>query len=150
MRQADAAVSNASWGESGQASRVPYMPPENPASIETEWLLILKWQKGMVSADQARGLGMSVSEIRWKVKSGKWQWIHRGVYATFSGELPWEARLWAVVLSIGGSAALSHGTAAELHGFGKGPVGPIHVTVPLPSEPGPTVWAARRDRPPDA
>ncbi|HEX3964432.1 MAG TPA: type IV toxin-antitoxin system AbiEi family antitoxin domain-containing protein [Trebonia sp.] len=116
-----------------------YMPPENPASIETEWLLILKWQKGMVSADQAGRLGMTAGEIRWKVKSGKWQWMYRGVYATFSGELPWEARLWAVVLSIGDSAALSHETAAELHGFGfgfsKGPAGPVHVTVPLASEP---------------
>lgn len=113
-----------------------YTPPENPASIETEWLLILKWQKGMVSADQARRLGMTAGEIRWKVKSAKWQWAYRGVYATFSGELPREARLWAVVLSIGDSAALSHETAAELHGFGKGSVDPVHVTVPLASDPG--------------
>jgi len=112
-----------------------YMPPERPVSIEAEWLLIHEWQKRMVSAAQARRLGMTAGEIRWKVKSGKWQWVYRGVYATFSGDLSWEARLWAAVLSIGDSAVLSHETAAELHGFGKGANGPIHVTVPLSSDP---------------
>jgi hypothetical protein len=112
-----------------------YMPPERPASIEAEWVLILEWQKRMVSAAQARRLGMTRGEIRWKVKSRKWQWVYRGVYATFSGDISREARLWAVVLGIGDSAVLSHETAAELHGFGEGADGPIHVTVPLPSDP---------------
>ena len=129
-------LNNATPGsELGQPCCMLYMPPENPASLEAEWLLILKWQKGIVSAHQARRLGMTSGEIRWKVKSAKWQAMYRGVYATFSGDLPWEARLWAAVLSIGDSAALSHESAAELHGFGKGSVDPVHVAVPLVSDP---------------
>jgi hypothetical protein len=118
------------------------MPPENPASVEAEWLLVLEGQKGMVSAAQALRLRMSPGEIRWRIQSGKWQRVYRGVYATFSGELSREARLWAVVLNIGDVAVLSHETAAELQGLGKGASGPVHVTVPLGSDP--ARWSALR------
>ncbi len=119
-----------------------YMPAEKPADIEAERLLVRKWQRGMISAAQARRLGMSPGEIRWKVESGKWQWVYRGVYAMFSGELSTEARLWAVVLNIGDSAVLSYETAAELHGFSMQAERQIHVTVPLASDP--ARWSGMR------
>jgi hypothetical protein len=121
---------------------MPYLPPDKPANPEAERLLICEWQRGMMSAAQARRLGMTPAEIRWKVESGKWQWVYRGVYATFSGEISREARLWAVVLSIGDRAALSHETAAELHGFSVRAERQIHVTVPLASQP--ARWSGMR------
>jgi hypothetical protein len=53
-----------------------------------------------------------------------------GIYATFSGEPPRDAWLWAAVLRAGPGAALSHQTAAELYGLLTGPAPMIHVTVP--------------------
>ena len=43
--------------------------------------------------------------------------MHRGVYATFSGEPGRLAVLWSAVLSAGAGALLSHQTAAELAGL---------------------------------
>lgn len=56
--------------------------------------------------------------------------MHAGVYATFSGDPPRDARLWAAVLRAGRQSALSHQTAAELHGLLDTPAALIHVTVP--------------------
>lgn len=98
-------------------------------------MLILHHQKQMISVAQAHAVGMSRGEIRWRVQSGHWQRVYRGVYATFSGELSREARLWAVVLRMGDDAALSHDSAAEQWGFGTGATGRIHVTVPAKSNP---------------
>lgn len=113
------------------------MPPPGSFSAEAEWAFILRTQRNVVSTAQARALGMTPDAILAKVKSGRWQRVHRGVYATFTGDLSREATLWAVVLYCGRNAVLSHQTAAEIHGFAPGP-GPgdrIHVTVPGASNP---------------
>lgn len=62
--------------------------------------------------------------------------MHRGVYATFTGDLSRAAKLWAAVLWAGPGAALSHETAAEIHGLIDRPIGPIHVSVPAERHPG--------------
>jgi hypothetical protein len=69
--------------------------------------------------------------INSKVRSGRWQRIHRGVYATFSGEPGREAMLWAAQLSAGPGAMLSYRTAAELGRLTDSPSSVIHVTVPV-------------------
>ncbi|HEY6785966.1 MAG TPA: type IV toxin-antitoxin system AbiEi family antitoxin domain-containing protein [Trebonia sp.] len=107
-----------------------YMPPEHPASVEGEWALLLSGQKKVISVAQARALGMTHDAIRWKVASGRWQRVYQGVYATFSGDLPRESRLWAVVLRCGEHTVLSHETAAEIQGLGQSRSSRIHVTVP--------------------
>jgi len=56
--------------------------------------------------------------------------MHRGVYATFSGEPPRLAQLWAAVLSAGPGAMLSHQTAAELARLTDKQSELVHVTVP--------------------
>jgi hypothetical protein len=56
--------------------------------------------------------------------------MHRGVYATFSGEPGSLAVLWAAVLGAGPGAMLSHQTAAELAGLTDKASDLIHVTVP--------------------
>jgi hypothetical protein len=68
--------------------------------------------------------------IDWKVRAGEWQRVHAGVYATFTGELPRRARMWAAVLYAGEGAVLSHQSAGELQGLVEKPASAMHVTVP--------------------
>lgn len=113
---------------------------------------IARCQGGVVTRQQALRTGMTAGAIVAKIKYGRWRQLYRGVYATFTGPLSRQARLWAAVLYAGNGARLSHETAAELHGLpgpagrpgvpsalgGPGvPVPPIHLTVP----------ASRRVRP---
>jgi hypothetical protein len=62
--------------------------------------------------------------------------LYKGVYATFTGTLSREGRMWAAVLGAGPGTALSHQTAAELHGLLTRPVSKIHLSVPIGRHPG--------------
>jgi very-short-patch-repair endonuclease len=64
------------------------------------------------------------------LRSGRWQPLQRGVYATFSGAPSRDAELWAAVLRVGPQAVLSHQTAAELDGLTTKRSALVHVTVP--------------------
>jgi very-short-patch-repair endonuclease len=64
------------------------------------------------------------------LRTGRWQPLQRGVYATFSGKADRDAELWAAVLRAGPRAVLSHQTAAELDGLASARSSVIHVTVP--------------------
>lgn len=92
---------------------------------------IARCQGGIVSRQQAIAAGMTPGAIVAKVKFDRWQRLYRGVYATFTGPLSREARLWAAVLYAGKGARLSHETAAELHGLADKPAPLIHLTVPI-------------------
>jgi very-short-patch-repair endonuclease len=87
-------------------------------------------QCGVVTRRQALAAGLTSAALRILVATGRWQWLARGVYVTFSGPVPREALLWAAVLAAGDGAVLSHETAAELHGLIDRPADLIHVTVP--------------------
>ncbi len=73
---------------------------------------------------------MSPDVIDWRLRGGRWQSVHHGIYATFTGELSRNAILWAALLRAGPSAALSHQTAAELFDLGDWPDAMIHITIP--------------------
>ncbi|MGH9102914.1 MAG: hypothetical protein ACRDYD_08030, partial [Acidimicrobiales bacterium] len=68
--------------------------------------------------------------VRHRLRSGRWRRVRRGVYATFTGRLPREARLWAAVRRAGPGAMLSHETAAEVQGMLDKPSAKIHISVP--------------------
>ena len=87
-------------------------------------------QRGILTSQQLRCCGVSRNTISSKLRLGRWQRIHRGVYATFTGEPGRLAVLWAAALSAGPGAVLSHQTAAELAGLSTVPSELIHVTVP--------------------
>jgi len=70
-----------------------------------------------------------------RLRAGRWCVVHRGVYATFSGDLSREAVLWAAVLRAGPGAALSHQTAAELLELTADRSEVIHLTVPVGRHP---------------
>ena len=108
------------------AIRMSAMERDLPAALRN----LVRRQLGAVSRSQAIRAGLTVDMIKFRVRSGRWQQIHPGVYATFSGALGRGPRLWAVVLSAGPGAVLSHETAAELHQLIDRPADTIHVTVP--------------------
>jgi len=100
------------------------------------WQSQLQGQSRIVSRQQLRDAGWPEGTIDQRLRSGIWQRLHRDVYATFTGDLSRQAQLWAAVLWAGPGAALSHETAAELHGLVDKPIGPIHLTVPAERRPG--------------
>lgn len=91
---------------------------------------LLALQQGVITRRQALAAGLTDKAIAGRLDGGRWQRLHTGVYATFSGQVPRLATLWAAVLRAGPRAVLSHQTAAELYRL-LGTVAPvIHVTVP--------------------
>jgi predicted transcriptional regulator of viral defense system len=91
---------------------------------------IAAWQAGAISRQQLLDVGISAQMIIRRVERQRWQQLHRGVYAVFTGPPGRETRLWAAVLRAGPGAVLSHQTAAELHGLIESPAETIYVTVP--------------------
>jgi very-short-patch-repair endonuclease len=100
------------------------------------WQFQLQAQSRVVSRQQAHEAGFTKEAVKWRLRSGEWQRLHRGAYATFTGDPSREAKLWAAVVRAGPDAVLSHETAAELHGLIDKPIGPIHVSVPAERRPG--------------
>ena len=100
------------------------------------WRGQLHAQSGVISRQQALDAGWPEATVDERLRSGIWRRLHRGAYATFTGDISRSARLWAVVLSVGPGAALSHETAAEIHGLIDKPIGQIHISVPEKRRPG--------------
>jgi hypothetical protein len=89
-------------------------------------------QHGVISRAQALACGLTVKVIESKLRSRRWQRLYPGVFATFTGSLGRQSRLWAALLRAGDGATLSHETAAEVAGLTDPPAvdAPIHITVP--------------------
>jgi hypothetical protein len=94
------------------------------------WLMLLRVQCQIADRGQALRVGFSDRQFEHRVNAGKWQRVYPGVYATFSGPLPRDARLWAALLLAGEGALLSHETAAEVQELADKPSRAIHITVP--------------------
>jgi hypothetical protein len=120
------------WRVAARATHPDGMKDERSLS----WRSQLQGQSGVVSRQQARDAGWPEGTIDERLRSGIWQRLHRGAYATFTGDLSREAELWAAVIWAGPGAALSHETAAEIHGLIGKPIGPIHISVPAERHPG--------------
>ena len=65
-----------------------------------------------------------------RVRLKQWQRIHPGVYAVFTGPLPWRSRTWAAVLYAGEGAALGFEAAGHDAGLLPRPPGMVDVLVP--------------------
>jgi hypothetical protein len=91
---------------------------------------VAELQSGILSIAQLRGGGLGRDAASAWVRQGRWQRLHRGVYATFSGEPSREAVLWAGVLASGPWAMLSYQTAAESQGASGTPVAPATPSSP--------------------
>ncbi len=102
------------------------MPSELPAALRD----LTDSQRGVIARSQALSAGVSKGLIDSQLARGRWQRLHNGVYAIFTGIPNREATLWAAVLRAGPGAALSYQTAAELDGLVDKPAPVIHVTIP--------------------
>jgi len=94
-----------------------------------DWTIMLDSQRGIVDTAQTRQVGIPMKAVRHRLESGQWRRVHQGVYATFTGEIPREAKLWAALKRVGAGAMLSHETAAELQGLTDRLARDIHITV---------------------
>lgn len=74
-------------------------------------------QHGVVARRQVVALGMSETMVRDRLGGGQLVRLHRGVYAVGHAQLRREGRWLAAVLAAGPGAALSHRSAAALHGI---------------------------------
>lgn len=99
------------------------------------WPELLDFQSRIVSHRQAVRLGVSRTAVVRRAKSGAWQRLHRGTYATFTGVPSRDAILWAALLRAGPGAVLSHETAAEIHRLIDKPSAKVHITVPASHDP---------------
>jgi very-short-patch-repair endonuclease len=97
---------------------------------------LIAQQAGAVACNQSAEADINPHAMRNKVGNGRWQRLHRGVYATFSGDPSRETVLWAALLRAGAGAVLSHQTAAERHGLMDEPNRVITITVPASRHPG--------------
>jgi hypothetical protein len=95
----------------------------------------LALQADAIARRQGVRAGVKPYTMRNRVRSGRWQRLQRGVYATFSGEPARETVLWAALLRAGPGAVLSHQTAAERHGLIDEPSPVITITVPVSRSP---------------
>ena len=103
----------------GMASELPYTLRNLAGS-----------QSGVVSRSQALRAGLSEGMIKFRVSSGRWQQVHPGVYATFTGASAAARSCGRPSSAAGPGAMLSHETAAELQRLADKPAQMIHVTVP--------------------
>ena len=107
------------------------IPSKIGGEAQRKLLVLLSVQAGIVDCGQALDVGFSQRQIFYRLRSGTWQRVYPGVYATFTGSLSRQAQLWAAVRFAGDGAMVSHETAAEVHGMIDMPAPSIHVTVPL-------------------
>ncbi|MFI7066966.1 hypothetical protein ACIBL3_38620 [Kribbella sp. NPDC050124] len=89
-------------------------------------------QQGAFSRAQAVANGIDDCMLARRCRNRQIQRIHQGVYADFTGPLPWATRVWAAWLACGPYAALTGDTALRWHGLsGDWDDESIHLAVPL-------------------
>lgn len=94
-------------------------------------------QQGVVSRAQALAAGLTQAEVRWQLRAGRWQSIHRGVYLTSNGRVDWPARAWAALLRCGPGSLLILEAACYLWRLEPTPPAVITVGVPRDRHPRP-------------
>ena len=87
-------------------------------------------QAGVVARRQVLALGLTSGRVGAALDSGRWQGLHPGVYATFTGPVSAEARVWAACLAAGEGAVLGGETALWLEQVLPEPPRKVTVCVP--------------------
>ena len=76
---------------------------------------VVQRQLGLLTREQAVGVGMTRSMVEQRVASGIWVIRHPGVYAIAGTPMSWNHKVMAAVLAAGGDALASHLTGAALY-----------------------------------
>jgi len=87
-------------------------------------------QAGVVSRRQLIALGLSPAQARTELDTGRWQSLHVGVYATFTGPVPPLAALWAALLRAGPGAVAGPRSSLWLSGLLDRPPSPFDIDIP--------------------
>ena len=85
-------------------------------------------QHGLITHEQAIGLGLSEAAIRHRRSKGPLVVVHPRVYRMVGAPPTLQLRAHAAVLAAGDPALLSHGSAAAMHGLPGFAIEPIVVT----------------------
>lgn len=103
-------------------------------------------QLGLISYPQARASGLSVGQVKYRIKTGAWIPVLRGVYRLAGVPKRWEQRALAPCLAREGLTAVSRLTAARMHDLQRSSPFLPDVTVPMGHAaqlPGATIHRAR-------
>lgn len=76
-------------------------------------------QHGVLQRRQAQLAGLSLRQVQIRIRSGRWQVVHPGVYRIAGAPNGWHSDLKALCLWLEPECVLSHRSAAELHGFSR-------------------------------
>jgi hypothetical protein len=88
-------------------------------------------QLGLISLAQATAAGLSPRQVKYRVKTGAWIPIARGVYRIASTPATWEQTALAPCLGATGPIAVSRLSAARIHRLEPAAPIPPDVTVPM-------------------
>lgn len=88
-------------------------------------------QHGLITADQARMVGVRPDQCRWLTRSGRWVPLRAGVYAVAGCPSTRMQQVVAAALCLQPGAWLSHATAGWLWGFRDVDGDQIEVVTPL-------------------
>lgn len=105
-------------------------------------------QDGALSRVQVLGHGLTSHVLARLLRSGAWQQLGGGVYATSPGPVPWKTRAWGGVLLGGPDSRLGPQASGYLHGLLPEAPGVVDVLVPMTGphrSTGP--WVFVRERP---
>jgi hypothetical protein len=103
-------------------------------------------QHGLMRRADFGDLGITRHEIDWRIKAGRMDVVHPGVYHLNSTPATWKTAVLAAVMAAGPDALASHRCAAVLWGFDAVYGRLIEVTVPYVESPEPTVVVLHRTR----
>lgn len=87
-------------------------------------------QHGLITHRQALALGLTESAIRHRRRNGYFSDVRRQVYRLPGAIESSRLQALAAVLAAGRNAALSHASAAALHGFARFTIEPLTVSMP--------------------
>ena len=123
----------------GRDRRCAARRESDPAGV---WRPLALAQAGVVGRRQLLDAGLTAGQVSALLDARRWVGLFPGVYATFTGPLTDEARLWAAVLVAGRGAALGGEAALALAGV---PVPlPDVLTVCVPADRTPRSWPGVR------
>jgi hypothetical protein len=97
-------------GQPGVDFRIP--PPSEAAIVA-----VAERQHGVVTLSQLQFHGLGKAAVAKRARAGRLHRVHRGVYAVGRPHLTLPGHWMAAVLACGPKAALSHRSAAALHGL---------------------------------
>jgi hypothetical protein len=106
-------------------------------------------QHGLIGRSQLLALGVSTGEIKRKLRTGRLQQCHAGVYYLDATPRTWKTEVLAAVMAAGPDALASHRSAGVLYGLEAVYGRVIEVTVPFNEEPEPKGVIVHRTRRPN-